>query len=49
MPNNPVLATGDIIRVNDSIVSGSVSVLNEITSPFIGLYSIYSLFNGITQ
>ena len=29
-PNNPVLASGDLIRVNDSLLSGSVSVLNEL-------------------
>ena len=43
-PNNPVLAAGDLIRVNESILSGSVNVLNELTGPFVGLYSIYSLF-----
>ena len=48
-PNNPVLAAGDLIRVNDSILSGSVSVLNELTGPFVGLYSVYSLFKDITQ
>ena len=44
-PNNPILAAGDLIRINESIVSGSASVLNELTTPFIGLYSFYSLFN----
>ena len=48
-PNNPVLAAGDIIRVNDSILSGGINVLNELTGPFVGLYSVYSLFNGIAQ
>ena len=48
-PNNPVLAAGDLIRVNDSIVSGGINVLNELTGPFVGLYSVYSLFNGIAQ
>lgn len=48
-PNNPVLAAGDLIRVNESFLSGSVSVLNELTGPFVGLYSVYSLFNGINQ
>ena len=48
-PNNPVLAAGDLIRIKDSILSGSVSVLNELTAPFVGLYSVYSLFNGISQ
>ncbi|KZR85023.1 polysaccharide biosynthesis/export family protein [Synechococcus sp. MIT S9504] len=44
-PNNPILAAGDLIRVQDSLLSGSVSVLNELTGPFVGLYSVYSLFN----
>ena len=48
-PNNPVLAAGDLIRVNDSILSGGVNVLNELTGPFVGVYSVYSLFNGIAQ
>ena len=45
-PNNPVLAAGDLIRVNDSIMSGTIKTLNELTGPFVGLYSIYSLFNS---
>ena len=48
-PNNPVLAAGDLIRVNDSILSGGIDVLNKLTGPFVGLYSVYSLFNGISQ
>ena len=48
-PNNPVLANGDLIRVNDSILSGGVEVLNELTSPFVGLYSVYSLLKGFSQ
>ena len=45
-PNNPILAAGDIIRVNESILSGSASVINDLTGPFVGLYSVYSLFGG---
>ena len=48
-PNNPVLASGDLIRVQDSILSGGLNVLNELSAPFVGLYSVYSLFNGVTQ
>ncbi|WP_244279684.1 polysaccharide biosynthesis/export family protein [Synechococcus sp. UW179A] len=47
--NNPVLAAGDLIRVQDSILSGSISVFNELTGPFVGLYSVYSLFNEAGQ
>ena len=48
-PNNPVLAAGDLIHVNDSLLSGSTDVLNELTAPFVGLYSVYSLFKGFGQ
>ena len=48
-PNNPILATGDIIRVQDSIISGSLNILNELTSPMIGIYSVYSLLEGVSQ
>ena len=36
---------GDVVRVNDSPLSATVSVLNEITGPAVGIYSVYSLFN----
>ena len=36
-PNNPILAAGDLIRVNESFLSGSIN-LNEVTGPFVGLY-----------
>ena len=48
-PNNPVLADGDLIRVNESILSGGLNVLNELTGPFIGFYSVYSIFNGFAN
>ena len=41
---NPVLMPGDVVRVNDSLVSASLEVLNEITAPAVGLYSVYSIF-----
>jgi polysaccharide export outer membrane protein len=43
---NPILAAGDIIRVNDSPFSASIGVLNEVASPLLGIYSIYALSNG---
>lgn len=46
-PNNPILAAGDVIRIQDSLISGSVNVINELTTPFIGFYSFYSLFSEI--
>lgn len=41
---NPVLMTGDVVRINESLFSASVEVLNEITGPAVGIYSVYSLF-----
>jgi polysaccharide export outer membrane protein len=41
---NPVLMTGDVIRVNNSMLSASVEVLNEITGPVLSLYSLYRIF-----
>ena len=46
-PSNPVLMAGDIIRIRDSALSASISVLNELTGPFVGVYSVYSLFGGV--
>lgn len=41
---NPVLMAGDVVRVNESPLSATVSVLNELTGPAVGIYSVYSLF-----
>ncbi|WP_255021396.1 polysaccharide biosynthesis/export family protein [Cyanobium sp. L1E-Cus] len=41
---NPILMAGDIIRVQDSALSASIGVMNELTGPFVGVYSVYSLF-----
>ncbi|WP_241518072.1 polysaccharide biosynthesis/export family protein [Cyanobium usitatum] len=42
-PNNPVLMAGDVVRVNDSLLSAGVVVLNEVTGPFLSVYSLYSI------
>ena len=49
MPNNPVLAAGDLIRVRDSLLSGGINLINEVTMPMVGIYSTYSLMKGLTQ
>ncbi len=43
---NPILAAGDIIRVNNSALSAGVGALNEVATPLLGIYSIYALSNG---
>ena len=45
-PNNPVLMAGDIINVNESFLSAGIGVMNELTSPAVGIYSVYSIFNN---
>ena len=47
--NNPVLMTGDLINVNESPLSAFVSVLDEVTTPIIGLYSTYALFEAFAK
>jgi polysaccharide biosynthesis/export protein len=42
--DNPVLMAGDVIRVQDSALSAGISVLNELAGPFVGVYSVYSIF-----
>jgi polysaccharide export outer membrane protein len=44
---NPILISGDIIRVQDSGLSAGIEVLNQLTGPFVGVYSVYSLFRGV--
>ena len=41
---NPILMAGDIIRIQESPLSGALGVLNEFASPAVGIYSVYSLF-----
>ena len=44
---NPILVSSDIIRVQESGLSASIGVLNELTGLFVGIYSVYGLFRGI--
>jgi polysaccharide export outer membrane protein len=46
---NPVLIPGDVVRVNESLVSASLEFLNEITAPAVGLYSVYSIYRDFQQ
>jgi polysaccharide export outer membrane protein len=41
---NPILMAGDIVRVDDSLLSSGVEVLNEVTGPVVGIYSLYRIF-----
>ena len=41
--SNPTLVEGDIIKVNNSLISAASEALGEITAPALGIYSIYSI------
>ena len=43
---NPLLKDGDLIVVGNSFFSSTSEILNEITSPFVGIYSAYSLYEA---
>ena len=43
---NPVLMSGDVIRIRETPLTKSMSVLDEITTPMVGIYSLYSIFNN---
>ena len=45
--NNPILRDGDIIRVNDTLLTSSFEVLNEATKPAIGLFSLLNLVRAL--
>ena len=44
---NPIMMAGDIIRVQDSALSAGITLMNEITGPIVGIYSVYGLFGGV--
>lgn len=46
---NPVLMAGDVIRVRETPLTKSVAVLDEITAPILGVYSLYSIFDGFSN
>ena len=45
--SNPVLMAGDIIRVNESAPTGTLNVIDEVTTPFAGVFGTYSLIKGV--
>ena len=43
---NPVLMSGDVIRVRETPLTKSVAIIDEITAPMLGVYSVYSILDG---
>ena len=44
---NPYLQTGDVINVGKGPIVKSAEVVGEITQPFLGIYTTYSIFEDI--
>ena len=44
---NPILKNGDIIYIGNSPLSTASSVISEITTPFIGIFTIKSLVEDL--
>ena len=41
--------SGDIIRLRETALTKSLAVIDEITAPALGIYSVYSLFDEFSQ
>ena len=44
---NPVLNSGDLIIIGGGLLTAMTQVTKEFTSPFVGIYSTYSIFEAI--
>ncbi len=47
--NNPHLIEGDLIIVGDNLLTSTSEVIQEFTSPFIGIFSTYGLIKAISN
>ena len=43
---NPILMAGDVIRLRETTLTKSLAVMEEIATPAVGIYSMFSLFKG---
>ena len=46
---NPVLMAGDVIRLRETALTKSLAVINELSTPAVGIYSMYALFDGFSN
>ena len=44
---NPVLISGDIVNVNRSALGYSTAVISKVTSPIVGLYTLFNVLEDI--
>ena len=46
---NPVLMAGDVVRLRETALTKTLAVVNEITTPAIGIHSVYYLFDDFSN
>ena len=46
LDNNPVLQTGDIVRVGNSVASASTEIISEVVTPLIGINTIMNILEN---
>jgi polysaccharide export outer membrane protein len=44
--SNPVLMAGDIVRVDESILSATTEIYNDLLAPSLGIYSTFRIISG---
>ena len=44
---NPYMKSGDIVSVKKGVIIATKDVINEVTSPFLGIYSTYAVLDSI--
>jgi polysaccharide export outer membrane protein len=44
--SNPVLMAGDIVRVDESILSATTEIFNDLLAPSLGIYSTFRIISG---
>lgn len=47
--NNPYLISGDMIFVNKSIINSTSEIIQQVTAPFSGLFSVYGIYKAIND
>ncbi len=47
--SNPMLRNGDLIFVDQNFLTSTNEIVNEVTSPFIGIFSAYGLIKAISE
>ena len=46
---NPILKNGDLLFVNKGLIRSTNDVITEVSRPFVGLFSIYGLFEALND